>query len=64
VFHEVAGDHAFYFAGLSGEALASAVKDWRKLHQSKQVPDSKLIPILTWTQSARQLVGLLPLKTR
>ena len=28
VFREVAGDHAFYFTGLSAEDLALAVKDW------------------------------------
>jgi glycosyltransferase involved in cell wall biosynthesis len=62
VFHEVAGDHAFYFTGLSAENLALALKDWLKLLQSQQAPDSKLIPILTWAQSAAQLVGQLPFK--
>jgi glycosyltransferase involved in cell wall biosynthesis len=62
VFREVAGDHAFYFTGLSAEDLALAVKDWLNLYQSKQVPDSKLIPILTWAQSTAQLVKQLPLK--
>jgi glycosyltransferase involved in cell wall biosynthesis len=63
VFREVAGNHAFYFTGLSGEDLALAVKDWLALYQNKQVPDSKLIPILTWAESAQQLVNKLPLNT-
>lgn len=67
VFREVAGNHAFYFTGLSVEDLAFAVKDWLSLHlslnQSTQVPDSKLIPILTWAESAQQLVNKLPLNT-
>ena len=63
VFREVAGNHAFYFTGLSADDLALAVQDWLSLHQSKQVPDSKLIPILTWAQSTQQLVSQLPLKT-
>jgi glycosyltransferase involved in cell wall biosynthesis len=66
VFREVAGDHAFYFTGLTAEDLALAVKDWLSLHlslnQRKQVPDSRLIPILTWAQSAQQLVANLPLE--
>ncbi len=61
VFREVAGNHAFYFSGLSAKDLASAVKDWLALYQNKQVPDSKLIPILTWVQSAQQLINQLPL---
>jgi glycosyltransferase involved in cell wall biosynthesis len=64
VFREVAGDHAFYFAGLSAEDLALAVEDWLELHQNKQAPDSKLVPILTWAQSAQQLVDQLPLKNQ
>jgi glycosyltransferase involved in cell wall biosynthesis len=62
VFREVAGDHAFYFNGLAADDLASAVKTWLSLHQSKQAPDSKLISILTWEQSAQQLIKQLQLK--
>jgi hypothetical protein len=45
------------------EDLASAVKEWLSLEQQKQMPDSKLIPILTWAQSAAQLINKLPLNT-
>jgi hypothetical protein len=48
---------------LSADDLASAVKDWLSLHLRKQVPDSKLIPILTWAESAKQLVNKLPINT-
>jgi glycosyltransferase involved in cell wall biosynthesis len=61
VFREVAGEHASYFVGLSAEDLSVAVKDWLKRYQLKQVPDSISIPILTWTQSAQQLICHLPL---
>jgi glycosyltransferase involved in cell wall biosynthesis len=61
VFREVAGDHAFYFRGLSAKDLALAIEAWCKLDQSNQVPDSKRIPILTWAQSAKQLVNQIPL---
>ena len=60
VFREVAGNHAFYFTGLAAEDLAAAVKDWLNLQLNHQVPNSKLIPILTWAQSAAQLVKNLP----
>lgn len=61
VFREVAGEYASYFAGLSAENLALAVKDWINQYQLKQVPDSRLIPILTWAQSGQQLIRHLPL---
>jgi glycosyltransferase involved in cell wall biosynthesis len=61
VFREVAGEHASYFVGLSAEDLSVAVKDWLKRYQLKQVPDSISIPVLTWTQSAQQLISHLPL---
>jgi glycosyltransferase involved in cell wall biosynthesis len=62
VFREVAGDHAFYFSGLAAQDLADSVLKWLALHQLGKVPDSKHIPILTWTQSAQQLIKLLPLR--
>jgi glycosyltransferase involved in cell wall biosynthesis len=62
VFREVARDHAFYFTGLSAGDLASAVKEWLKLQQQQLVLDSKRMPILTWAQSAAQLVAHLSLK--
>ena len=61
VFREVAGEHASYFIGLSAENLSLAVKGWLNRYPLKQVPDSSLIPILTWAQSGQQLIGHLPL---
>jgi glycosyltransferase involved in cell wall biosynthesis len=62
VFREVAGDHAFYFKGLAAQDLALAIETWLNLYRSKHVPDSKRIAILTWAQSAQQLIKLLSLK--
>jgi glycosyltransferase involved in cell wall biosynthesis len=62
VFREVAGDHAFYFKGLAAQDLAIAIETWLNLYRSKHVPDSKRIAILTWAQSAQQLIKLLSLK--
>jgi glycosyltransferase involved in cell wall biosynthesis len=62
VFREVAGDRAFYFSGLAAQDLADSVLKWLALHQLGKAPDSKHIPILTWAQSAQQLIKLLPLR--
>lgn len=59
VFREVAGDHAFYFKGLTPESLARAIQDWSALNASAQVPGSDQMPCLTWEQSALQLRNLI-----
>ena len=64
VFREVAGDHAFYFQGFMARDLAAAIEAWQKLHQNKQVPDSKKIPILTWAESSQQLVKQLAINRK
>jgi glycosyltransferase involved in cell wall biosynthesis len=56
VFREVAGAHAYYFAGLEAAPLAAAVLDWRALQAQGLAPDSARMPFLTWTESARQLL--------
>jgi glycosyltransferase involved in cell wall biosynthesis len=55
VFLEVAGDHAFYFDGLHGTDLASAITAWLDLYRNGKVPQSAGIPYLSWAQSAQQL---------
>jgi len=56
VFREVAGEGAFYFAGLAGPDLAKAVREWLDLLSRREVPDPKLVKWLTWRQSTAQLV--------
>ena len=63
VFREVAGNHAFYFEGFAPEDLADGVLKWLALRQNAHAPDSKNIPVLTWSQSAAQLVDKLVLKS-
>lgn len=62
VFREVAGDHASYFQGLQPQDLATAVQKWLSLDQAKNAPASKNISILTWAQSAQQLIKQLQLQ--
>lgn len=55
VFREVAGDHAFFFSGETGDALAAAVKDWLALHRDGRHPTSDDMPWLTWAETAERL---------
>ncbi|BDB21286.1 glycosyl transferase family 1 [Pseudomonas sp. CYM-20-01] len=55
VFREVAGDHAFYFEGLTPPSLVYALREWLKLFKLGEHPQSVNMPWLTWKQSADQL---------
>ena len=55
VFHEVAGQNAFYFEGLLPQNLALAIRHWLTLAESKTQPDSKKMMWLSWAQSAKAL---------
>jgi glycosyltransferase involved in cell wall biosynthesis len=59
VFREVAGDHAYYFEGLTPNDLALAIQHWLKLIAKNNAPSSKEIPWITWVESARQLLRAL-----
>ena len=59
VFHEVAGDHAFYFNGKKPDDLASAVRKWLELYQSGRHPKSDDMQWLTWRQSTQQLLDVI-----
>jgi glycosyltransferase involved in cell wall biosynthesis len=57
VFREVAQDHALYFAGDEGAALATAVQSWLAMAKQQKTPDSRQIQRQTWAQSAQQLLS-------
>ena len=57
VFREVAQDHALYFAGDDGAALAAAAQRWLTLAQQQKTLDSRQIQRQTWAQSAQQLLS-------
>ena len=59
VFHEVAGEHVFYFSGKEPGDLAKAVREWLALYQSGRHPKSEGMPWLTWKQSARQMMDII-----
>lgn len=59
VFREVAGEHAFYFAGSAPETLAEALRQWLELKAAGKVPTSHGLPWLNWQQSTGQLLQCL-----
>jgi len=59
VFHEVAGEHVFYFNGKEPDDLAKTVQEWLALYQSGRHPKSDGMLWLTWKQSAQQLLRLI-----
>jgi glycosyltransferase involved in cell wall biosynthesis len=61
VFHEVAGEHAYYFVGLDADDLAQAIVRWLLLYGVSSHPKSEGMPALTWQQSAKQLIACLAL---
>ena len=59
VFREVAGEHAFYFSGLSPDALADSVQAWLALDKAGHAPQSSSMPWLTWKQSTQNLLNVI-----
>ncbi|WP_163095339.1 glycosyltransferase family 1 protein [Acidithiobacillus ferrianus] len=59
VFHEVAGDFAFYFPNTDSAALTDSLRHWLQLHAEGQAPRSADMPYLTWAQSTQQLLKVI-----
>ncbi|MEF8686879.1 UNVERIFIED_CONTAM: glycosyltransferase family 4 protein [Comamonas sp. A-3] len=59
VFREVAGEHAFYFSGLTPDALADGVQAWLALDKAGEAPQSCSMPWLTWKQSTQNLMNVI-----
>lgn len=57
VFREVAGKHAFYFNGTTGDGLCDALSQWLLQYAENRVPSSEGIRCLTWAESAQQLLN-------
>ena len=56
VFREVAGGHAAWFDGYGADALADALQAWLAMYGEGRAPASAGMPVLDWTQSARELL--------
>ena len=59
VFHEVAGEHAYYFDGADDAQAAQAILAWVGLYEKKEHPVSEGLPFLTWRGSAEQLAEVI-----
>ncbi|HJV00800.1 MAG TPA: glycosyltransferase [Burkholderiaceae bacterium] len=59
VFREVAGQHAQYFSGHDGAALALALRAWLDGHAAGQAVASDAMPWQCWSDNARALAALL-----
>jgi glycosyltransferase involved in cell wall biosynthesis len=59
VFREVMGASASYFDASSPHELAEALERWLNLSVAGNAPQSHALEWLTWSQSAKQLVGAL-----
>ena len=59
VFHEVAGDFAFYFPNTDSAAIANSLRQWLRLNAEGKAPQSKDMPYLTWAQSTQQFLQVI-----
>lgn len=59
VFREVAGEHAFYFTGITPNSLAEAITDWLELDKLGHAPKSSTMPWLTWKESTKNLLNVI-----
>jgi glycosyltransferase involved in cell wall biosynthesis len=56
IYREVVGDHGFYFIGFEPEDLADAILVWLDQYKNGDVPSSRGIDVITWKESANQLI--------
>lgn len=56
VFHEVAGEFAYYFEGGAPADLAASIENWLTLHAQGKTPASTGMPWLNWAQATGQLL--------
>lgn len=56
IFHEVAGEHAFYFKGFEPTDLSDALEQWLELYTMGKEPSTRGMKILTWKESAQMLL--------
>lgn len=59
VFREVAGEYARYFNGYDAKPLAQVLRRWMSDLAAGVVADSSRMPMLTWAESAEELLQAL-----
>ena len=58
-FIEIAQDHAFYLDSGDAEHIAAALQRWCALATKGHIPDSRKIPVRTWTKVAEDTMSFL-----
>ena len=56
IFREVANEHATFFSGRTGQALADELIEWDSLYSKSLHIKSDDMPIISWKQSADELL--------
>lgn len=59
VFREVAGDNAFYFEASHSDQVEMAIIHWIELYNQGNYPRSRNMKVLTWEDSAKQLINVI-----
>ena len=57
IFREVGGNDVFYFKSKNGAELATALGDWLAKLEENKIPQSRNIKVLSWRESAAQLLA-------
>lgn len=58
VFREIAGDFAIYIDQSSLETATAGIRHWWDASRAGELPDTKLMPRLTWEQSGSALLNV------
>jgi len=59
VFHEIAGDNAFYFTGEKAVDLSSRIEQWLQLYEKGAQPKSDSIQLLTWEDCSKKILTII-----
>jgi glycosyltransferase involved in cell wall biosynthesis len=59
VFHEVAGEQAFYLNDKAPGDLVQAITVWLRQYEAEKHPTSGKMPWLTWKENAAQLMQVM-----
>jgi len=58
VFREVAGEHAYYFSGVTPDKFSNALRQWLALREQNAIPRAENLQWVGWKESTRHLMDL------
>jgi glycosyltransferase involved in cell wall biosynthesis len=59
VFHEIVGDHAYYFNSKNGLELADSIVKWEDLYKDNLHPQTDNLNPITWAESCANLINII-----